>query len=90
VLVLHWPVALVALRLRLWLVPMLADRVTDRATRAASVYFPVPFSIGLATTIQVGNLLGEVRAGRFHLGIGPYRLRFTYVTPVLVTIHSKC
>jgi hypothetical protein len=24
-------------------------------------------------------------AGRFHLGIGPFWLRFTYVTPVLVT-----
>jgi hypothetical protein len=26
-----------------------------------------------------------VRARRFHLGIGSYRLRFTYVTPVLIT-----
>jgi hypothetical protein len=45
---------------------------------------PEPGSGGAAEAFSAAWLRASPWAGRFHLGIGSYWLRFTYVTPVLV------
>jgi hypothetical protein len=71
-------------QIEVWAKPLGGGRTAVLVVNTADKAAAAAATAAAAERARGSNQLNLVRARRFHLGIGPFWLRFTYATPVLV------